>query len=70
MNSYTGSIKNGDFTWKQIENGDEAARDWDMTKWFHDLIRPSLRPYDPKEIAVIKRFNALADEDGQASILV
>ena len=56
--------------WKQIENGDEAARNWDMTKWFHDLIRPSLRPYDPKEIAVIKRFNALADEDGQASILV
>ena len=56
--------------WKQIENGDETARDWDMTKWFHDLIRPSLRPYDPKEIAVIKRFNTLADEDGQASILV
>ena len=49
--------------WKQIENGDPAAKDWDMTKWFHDLIRPSLRPYDPKEIDVIKRFNALADED-------
>ncbi len=49
--------------WKQVENGDEEARDWDMTKWFHDLIRPSLRPYDPKETALIKRFNALADED-------
>ena len=49
--------------WKQIENGDPAAKDWDMTKWFHDLIRPSLRPYDPKEIDVIKRFNALADEE-------
>ena len=49
--------------WKQIENGDPAAKDWDMTKWFHDLIRPPLRPYDPKEIDVIKRFNALADEE-------
>ena len=49
--------------WKRIEKGDPAAKDWDMTKWFHDLIRPSLRPYDPKEIDVIKRFNALADED-------
>lgn len=35
----------------------------DMTKWFHDLYRPSLRPYDPREIALIRRFNALADED-------
>ena len=50
--------------WKSIERGDDDARDWDMTKWFHDLIRPSLRPYDPKEVALIKRFNALADEDG------
>jgi hypothetical protein len=34
-----------------------------MTKWFHDLFRPSHRPYDPKEISLIKRFNARADED-------
>ncbi len=50
--------------WRGIEEGTPESRDWDMTKWFHDLIRPSLRPYDPKEIALIKRFNALADEDG------
>ncbi len=29
----------------------------------HDVYRPSYRPYDPKEIKLIKRFNALADED-------
>ena len=34
---------------------------WDFTKWFHDLYRPSLRPYNPKEIEIIKRFAALAD---------
>jgi hypothetical protein len=28
-----------------------------------DLYRLSLRPYDPKEIELIKRFNKLADED-------
>ncbi len=30
--------------------------EWDMTKWQHDLFRQNGRPYDPKEIAVIKRF--------------
>jgi hypothetical protein len=49
--------------WKALERGDPASREWDLTKWFHDLYRPSLRPYDPKEIDLIKRFNALADED-------
>lgn len=32
-------------------------------KWFHDLYRPNHRPYDPKEIEIIRRFTALADED-------
>lgn len=35
----------------------------DFTKWLHDLYRPSLRPYDPKEIDIIKKFTALADRD-------
>ena len=35
----------------------------DFTKWFHDLYRPSLRPYDPRETELIKRFCALADDD-------
>jgi len=47
--------------WATIEKG--GGRDWDMTKWYHDLFRPSHHPYDPKEIRTIKRFNALADED-------
>jgi len=49
--------------WREIEKGAEHAKSYDMTKWFHDLYRPSLRPYDPKEIDLIKRFNKLADED-------
>lgn len=51
--------------WRAIDNDTEESRGWDMTKWFHDLYRPSLRPYDPKEIALIRRFNALADEDAR-----
>ena len=47
--------------WAMIEKG--GGRDWDMTKWFHDLFRPSHHPYDPKEIDLIRRFNKLADED-------
>jgi hypothetical protein len=49
--------------WRSYENGHPDTKEWDMTKWFHDLFRPSHRPYDPKEINLIKRFNKLADED-------
>ena len=49
--------------WRSYEQGHPDTKEWDMTKWFHDLFRPSLRPYDPKEISLIKRFNRLADED-------
>ena len=52
-----------EFMWTEIEKGSELGKSYDMTKWFHDLYRPSLRPYDPKEIDIIKRFNKLADED-------
>ena len=44
--------------WKQVEAG---RRDIDVSKWQHDLLRPSGRPYDPKEIDIIRRFSALAD---------
>ena len=37
--------------------------DVDFTKWFHDLYRPSLHPYDPHEIELIKRFCDLGDAD-------
>ena len=52
--------------WKEVEKGSELGKSYDMTKWFHDLYRPSLRPYDPKEIELIKRFNALADQDRES----
>lgn len=52
--------------WKQIEKG--GGQNYAMTKWFHDLFRPSLRPYDPKEIDVIKHVNAEmdAEREGQS----
>lgn len=41
---------------------DPAHNGWDFEKWFHDLYRPSLHPYNPNEIALIKRFCDLAEE--------
>ena len=52
--------------WRQVEDGKPEAEKYDFTKWFHDLYRPSLRPYDPKEIGLIKRFNKLADDEFKA----
>ena len=46
--------------WQRYEKGE--ADDVDFTKWQHDLFRPSLRPYDPKEIEIIRRYCKLADE--------
>ena len=48
-------------TWQKYLNGTET--DVDFTKWFHDLYRPNHRPYDPKEIDLIKQFCELADKD-------
>lgn len=49
-----------DSLWARYEQG--GGKDIDFTKWQHDLFRPSFRPYDPKEIELIKRFNHYADE--------
>ena len=49
-----------DSIWNAYEPGKPCG--YDFTKWQHDLFRPSLRPYDPKEIEIIKRFTALAAE--------
>ena len=46
-----------DIMWKALDDG--KADNYDFTKWMHDLFRPNLRPYDPKEIALIEKFNAL-----------
>ena len=56
----------GESMWRQGEEGKPEAEKYDFTKWFHDLYRPSLRPYDPKEIGLIKRFNKLADDEFKA----
>ena len=48
-------------TWAQYEAGERT--DVDFTKWFHDLYRPNHRPYDPKEIELIKEICAIADKD-------
>ncbi len=48
-------------TWTNYYNG--TMTDIDFTKWFHDLYRPNHRPYDPKEIEIIKHFSSLADEE-------
>ncbi len=47
--------------WNWYEN--DKSKDYDFTKWQHDLFRPNLRPYDPKEIELIEHFNALADRN-------
>ncbi|MGN0878631.1 MAG: cellulase family glycosylhydrolase [Oligosphaeraceae bacterium] len=49
--------------WLHVRDDGQMPADWDFTKWQHDLMRPSLRPYDPREVAVIRRYSALADED-------
>lgn len=38
------------------------GKDWDFTKWQHDLIRSNMEPYDFKEYDVIKRECAKADK--------
>jgi len=53
--------------WKRIDEG--RGQQFDVTKWFHDLYRPSLRPYDPNEIAVIKYVNAQMDAERRGNSL-
>ena len=47
--------------WEAYEKNPDL--DYDFTKWFHDLYRPNHRPYDPKEIELMKKYAALADAD-------
>ena len=49
-------------TWQKYENG--TLPDYvDFTKWVHDLYRPSHRPYDPREIKLIREICDLADAE-------
>lgn len=45
--------------WEKYDRGE--GEDLDFTKWQHDLLRPNLRPYDPKETELIKRLCKAAD---------
>lgn len=47
--------------WDQYEKNHNL--NWDFTKWFHDLYRPNLRPYNPRETELIHSFCQLAEED-------
>lgn len=48
--------------WKMYDKSGEIPAGYDFTKWFHDLFRINHRPYDPREIKIIKEFCALADK--------
>lgn len=48
--------------WDNYKENPDNFKDFDFTKWFHDLYRPSLNPYNPKEIELIKYFCKLSDE--------
>jgi len=49
--------------WEEWDRGE--GEKYDFTKWQHDLFRPNLRPYDPREIQLIEKFNALAAKEGR-----
>ena len=51
--------------WQRYEA--DPSFDVDFTKWFHDLYRINHRPYDPKEIALIKKYCALADSEFESA---
>jgi len=55
--------------WNSIWNKYEAdpTLDFDFTRWFHDLYRPNHRPYDPREIELIRYFANRADQEFTAS---
>lgn len=49
--------------WDNYKKNPADFERFDFTKWFHDLYRPSLNPYNPQEIELIKKFCELADND-------
>lgn len=46
--------------WEKFEKNPDV--NFDFTKWQHDLYRRNYHPYDPREIALIKRCNERADQ--------
>ena len=58
-----------EYTWRQLEDNPKLMHYFKFTKWFHDLYRPSLRPYDPYEIAIIRHVNAEMDAEREGRSL-
>ncbi len=50
--------------WRRWEKGEGEG--YDFTQWQHELFRPNLRPYDPKEIRVMKKYFDKADAKFEA----
>ena len=44
--------------WNRVEAGEKGL---DLTKWQHDIFRPSGHPYDPEEVRIIRYYSDLAD---------
>lgn len=51
--------------WERYEKNHDLK--FDFTKWFHDLYRINHRPYDPREIEIIKTLCERADKDFRAN---
>lgn len=49
--------------WDEYKENPAAYSDFDFTKWLHDLYRPGHRPYNPREIELIKKYCNMADND-------
>ena len=49
--------------WLFNEYDKGKGRDWDFTKWQHDLVRANLRPYDYNEYHIIQNECRIADEE-------
>lgn len=52
--------------WDDLKENPDSMRDFDFTKWFHDLYRPNLHPYNPKEIELMQTICKWADEERNA----
>ncbi len=48
-----------DSLWEEYEQNPDLCK-CDFTKWQHDLFRPNLRPYDPREMDILLKYNSMA----------
>jgi hypothetical protein len=62
IGSYSYGLKAGKCQFYEPWEGIRDRTDLDFKLWQHDLFRENGRPYDPKEIEVIKKLTKYADE--------